>query len=123
MSEGTNYVALCITLSIAIFIGNGMLLVADKIWQNYQLEQVTKAMNASTKKLQAETVKRINANRVRQLEAEIKRGEQDKIRKTQRERSTNAARIKKETCTFWQSEFRKQRSSYNQTMMSSACGR
>lgn len=30
MPEGTNYIALCITLAIAIFLGNGMLLIAEK---------------------------------------------------------------------------------------------
>lgn len=30
MQLGTNYTALCLTLAIAIFLGNGMLLIVEK---------------------------------------------------------------------------------------------
>jgi F0F1-type ATP synthase membrane subunit a len=50
MREGTKYTALCFTLAIAIFLGNGMLLVVEKAWTNYELRVATQMIQESATK-------------------------------------------------------------------------
>lgn len=116
MQEGTNYVALCFTLAIAIFLGNGMLLVVGKLWTNYELRAATQMLQESAEKMRVESTRRMK-------ETQIKNRERNRVAKIESANNKNAQRIKNETCNFWVAEYGKSRTSYNKTMMDSGCNR
>ena len=123
MKEGTNYIALCITLTIAVFLGNGMILVVEKAWTNYEWSEAAKVFQKSTEKMNAESAQRMKERQIKNQQALIQRQEQNRLMKIQSEKDQNAQRISRQTCDFWATEYRKARSSYNKTMMDSACKR
>ncbi|MEW4983249.1 MAG: hypothetical protein AB1Y26_08455 [Cycloclasticus sp.] len=116
MKQGINYVALCITLAIAIFLGNGMLLVVGKVWTNYELRVVAQMMQKSAEKGKVESAKRIK-------EMQIQNRERKRVAVIESANKKNTQRVKRETCDFWVTEYRKLRSSGNKTMMDAACSR
>jgi len=116
MPEGTNYTALCLTLAIAIFLGNGMLLVVEKAWANYELRVATQMIQESAEKIKVESAKRMK-------EMQIQNRERKRVAVIESANESNAQRVKRETCDFWAAEYRKARNSYNKTMMDSACKR
>ncbi len=116
MKEGINYTALCFTIAIAIFLGNGMLLVVEKAWTNYELRVATKMLQESAEKMKVESVKRMK-------EMQIQNRERKRVAVIESANQRNAQRIKRETCDFWAAEYRKLRSSGNKTMMNAACSR
>lgn len=116
MKEGINYTVLCFTLAIAIFLGNGMLLIADKAWTTYQLRVATQMIQESTEKMRVESARRMK-------EMQIQNQERKRVAVIESANQRNAQRVKRETCDFWVSEYRKSRTSYNKTMMDSACNR
>ncbi|MBL4590265.1 MAG: hypothetical protein JKY11_09345 [Alphaproteobacteria bacterium] len=116
MKEGINYTALCFTIAIAIFLGNGMLLVAEKAWMNYELRVATQMIQESTERMRVESAKRMK-------KMQIQSRERKRVAVIESANQRNAQRIKRETCDFWVAEYRKNRTSYNKTMMDSACSR
>ena len=116
MPERTNYIALCITLAIAIFLGNGMLLLAGKAWATYEIRVATQELQESTARMQVESAKRAKERRVQTKERK-------RVAVIESTNQRNAQRIKRETCDFWAAEYRKLRSSGNKTMMDAACSR
>ncbi len=121
MKEGTNYVALCITLTIAVFLGNGMILVVEKAWTNYEWSEVAKVFQKSTEKMNAVSAERMKERKIKNQKALIQRQEQNRLMKIQSEKDQNARRISRQICDFWAAEYRKSRTSYNKAMMGSAC--
>jgi len=116
MPEGTNYVALCITLAIAIFLGNGMLLLAGNAWASYEMRIATQEMQESSARMKVESGRRIK-------EVRAKSKQNRRVAVIESANQSNAQRVKRETCDFWVAEYRKARTSYNKTMMDSACKR
>ena len=116
MPEGINYRALCVTLAIAIFLGNGMLLLVEKAWTNYELRVATKMIQESAAKNKVESARRMK-------EMQIQNRERKRVAVIESANQRNAQRVKRETCDFWVAEFRKSRTSYNKTMMDSGCKR
>ena len=116
MREGTNYTALCFTLAIAIFLGNGMLLLAEKAWTNYELRVATQMMQESAEKMKVESAKRMQ-------EMQIQNRERKRVAVIESANQRNAQRVKRETCDFWIAEYGKSRTSYNKSMMDSGCNR
>ena len=116
MPERINYTALCFTIAIAIFLGNGLLLVAEKAWTHYELNVAAQMMKESAEKMKIETAKRMK-------EMQIQNQEKKRIAVIESANQRNVQRIKRETCDFWAAEYRKLRSSGNKTMMDAACGR
>ena len=116
MKEGINYTALCITIAIAVFLGNGMLLLAEKAWTNYELRVATQMMKESAEKMKVESAKRMQ-------EMQIQSRERKRVAVIESANQKNAHRVKRETCDFWVAEYRKNRTSYNKSMMDSGCNR
>jgi len=116
MPEGTNYTALCFTLAIAIFLGNGMLLVVEKAWTNYELRVATQMIQESTEEMKVESAKQMKR-------VQIQNRERKRVAVIESANQRNTQRVKRETCDFWVSEYRKSRTSYNKTMMDSGCKR
>jgi len=116
MREGTNYAALCITLAIAIFLGNGMLLVVEKLWTNYELRVATQMMKESAERMKVDSAKRMKV-------MQIQNRERKRVAVIESANQRNVQRVKRETCDFWVAEYRKSRTSYNKTMMDSGCNR
>ena len=116
MREGTNYAALCITLAIAIFLGNGMLLVVEKLWTNYELRVATQMMQESAERMKVDSAKRMKV-------MQIQNRERKRVAVIESANQRNVQRVKRETCDFWVAEYRKSRTSYNKTMMDSGCNR
>ena len=116
MPEGTNYTALCFTLAIAVFLGNGMLLVVEKAWTNYELRAATQMIQESAEKMKIESAKRMK-------EMQIQNRERKRVAVIESANQKNAHRVKRETCDFWVAEYRKNRTSYNKSMMDSGCNR
>ena len=54
---------------------------------------------------------------------QVQNRERNRFAKIQAANKKNAQRIKSETCNFWITEYKKSRTSYNKTMMGSACNR
>lgn len=116
MKEGINYVTLCITLAIAIFLGNGMLLLVGKAWATYEIRVATQELQESAARMQAESAKRAKEMRVQAKERK-------RVAVIESANQRNVQRIKQETCDFWVTEYRKLRSPGNKTMMDAACSR
>jgi predicted metalloprotease len=116
MPEGTNYFALCMTLAIAIFLGNGMLLVVGKLWTNYELKVAAEMLQETTEKMRVESARKMKA-------MQIQNQERSRIAKIESAKQKNVQRIQRETCDFWGAEYRKSRTSYNKAMMDSGCNR
>ncbi len=116
MPEGTNYTALCFTLAIAIFLGNGMLLIAGKAWTTYEIRIATKELQESNAKARVESKRHAEIMR-----AKVK--ERSRVAVIESANQRNAQRVKRETCDFWVAEYRKHRTSYNKSMMDSGCNR
>ena len=116
MNEGINYTALCFTIAIAIFLGNGTLLLADKVWTNYELRVATQMIQESTEKMKVESAKRMKR-------MQIQNREKKRVAVIKSANQKNAHRVKRETCDFWVAEYRKNRTSYNKSMMDSGCNR
>jgi hypothetical protein len=123
MKEGTNYIALCITLTIAVFLGNGMILVVEKAWTNYEWSEAARVLQKSTERINVESAQRMKERQIKNKKALIQRQEQSRLMKIQSEKDQNAQRISRQTCDFWGAEYRKSRTSYNKAMMDSACNR
>ena len=116
MKEGINYTALCFTIAIAIFLGNGLLFLAEKAWKTYELRVAAQLMEESTARMKVESAKRME-------ELQTQNRERKRIAVIESANKKNVQRIKRETCDFWAAEYSKSRTSYNKAMMDSACGR
>lgn len=114
MPERINYTALCFTVAIAIFLGNGLLLVVEKAWTHYELKVAAQMLKESSEKMKIESAKRMR-------EMQIQNQEKRRMATIEAANQSNVNRIKRQTCDFWVKEFGKSRTAYNKAMMDSAC--
>ncbi len=69
----------------------------------------------------AEKMKVESAKQMKRMQ--IQNQERKRVAAIESANQSNVQRVKRETCDFWVSEYKKSITSYNKTMMSSGCDR
>lgn len=99
-----------LSMTFAILISGSVF----KYWFEYEAKALIEEASLSLQKAQEE-------RKEKQRLAKIKHDKKQRILQAKREQERRASKAKMETCTFWQKQYVKYKTSYEKRMMNTAC--
>lgn len=116
MNPSIDYPRLGLTIAMAMLAANLLTFAGERLWTYLEARWVLQAAHQALEEQRAATARQVEESRIQQARQQLEL-------KRQAEKRANAARLNRETCQFWQHEYRQLNSSYNRTMMETSCKR
>ena len=116
-----SYLGIAATLFISVLFANLLSLFVVKMYLDYQAEQTMAVINKQIESTNAMYDKYIDSFKNQQIEMQSNLAEKRRQAQIEIENRNTVARMKRQTCEFWNQQLASNNTKYNRLMREKAC--
>jgi len=120
-SSRFSYLGIAATVFISVLFANLLCLLVVKMYLNYEEEQAMVLINQQMKSIDATYDKYLDSFKNQQIEIQNNLAEKHQQANIEQENRNTVARMKRQTCEFWNQQLASENTKYNRLMRQKAC--